>query len=507
MKDKSTIMQFIINDTFVDLSSFELTRTTTTRVRQLTPLLTYGDLTRRKLLPKKPLFTRSEVPTHGKNFPLARKMGYSQHGLFVEELVKAVILGGSTAKVFASLACAREKLTPYREIMELAASHFEGVRCDFGVEMEVDGIQGHPDICTDGVVYDVKTSGRFAAMRSDTILQVLSYFALCKLSGKYPEVHSVGLVLPCQGLIVVRRLDGWDYKAFWNEMVSAKSVHFSKQNLNTLNSSFISKLQLVGTHIEKKSLINAISSNSHSALQFFVAGRNNTNISVNETFTRRLKRATATSLTPVFIHAPYTLNLSNPQGNNPREGDDPEFPWTLSKTRDLLDYQLECNLAGVVIHVGRRRVRKRGDLPATSEEDAVATMKRSIELIAAKYADSPRKPNLLIETPAGAACEVLTDLQDFVEFYLTLSPEARGCTTVCVDTCHVFAAGYNPSDYLEALFLAEVPVTLVHYNDSKYAKGTRKDRHAKPGTGFIGVKEMERTLDIIESKTIPSVFE
>lgn len=327
------------------------------------------------------------------------------------------------------------------------------------------------------------------------------------MTGKYPNVHSVGLVLPCQGLIVVRRLDNWDYRAFWNEMISVKSVHFSKEQLNAPNLSFYGKLNLVGTHITKNSLVNAILSGSYSALQFFVAGRNNTNVTVAQTFTRKLKDSLSSSPMPVFIHAPYTLNLSNPRGNNPREDDAPSFPWTLSKTKGLLDYQLECGLKGIVIHVGRRRVRKRGDLPATSEKEAVDTMRESVEAIAALYENADHKPILLIETPAGASCEVLTDLQDFIEFYLALSSVAKKSVSICVNTCHVFAAGYGPSGYLDALFLAGVPVTLIHFNESKHAKGTRKDRHARPGTGFIGVEELEKTLDLALSRGIPCVFE
>jgi deoxyribonuclease-4 len=66
---------------------------------------------------------------------------------------------------------------------------------------------------------------------------------------------------------------------------------------------------------------------------------------------------------------------------------------------------------------------------------------------------------------------------------------------LCVDTCHLFAAGYglDEPEGVAACFedlgahgLAD-RLALVHANDAKHPRGTRRDRHERIGEGYIGV--------------------
>jgi len=114
---------------------------------------------------------------------------------------------------------------------------------------------------------------------------------------------------------------------------------------------------------------------------------------------------------------------------------------------------------------------------------------------------------LLIETPAKQKGEVLSGMEDFANFWLDLPEEIKLRTGVCVDTCHVFSAGYMPLEYLEYLEEKKVPVDLIHYNDSEFDKGCCLDRHAPIGVGYIGFEGMYSTLQWAIKNKVGCVFE
>jgi deoxyribonuclease-4 len=91
-------------------------------------------------------------------------------------------------------------------------------------------------------------------------------------------------------------------------------------------------------------------------------------------------------------------------------------------------------------------------------------------------------------------------------------PEGVG---VCLDTCHVHAAGYDlvsPEGYEATLREFERTVGLdtlkaVHLNDSKRERGSRVDRHARTGRGHLGVPTFRRILNDRRFRDVPLVVE
>ena len=99
---------------------------------------------------------------------------------------------------------------------------------------------------------------------------------------------------------------------------------------------------------------------------------------------------------------------------------------------------------------------------------------------------------LLLETSCGEGTEVLTKIEELGTFFYRFSVEERKKLGVCIDTCHVFAAGYQPLSYLEHWEkYCKIPIILVHFNDSKGICGSCLDRHVYPGYGNIGVRMIE----------------
>jgi len=178
-----------------------------------------------------------------------------------------------------------------------------------------------------------------------------------------------------------------------------------------------------------------------------------------------------------FIHSLYFINLAR---------DDP-------KQIKNLNWELSTGLSigskGVVVHVGKHL----GNSGST-ERMYKNIMKLDID------PDCP----LLLETPAGQGTECLVDIDEFIKFVKRFDNRLK----VCIDTCHVWAAGYIPIEYIEK-FVKEVPdkLVLVHFNDSKTEKGSRKDRHEFPGKGFIGSDEMNKVFHFCEERKIPMVIE
>jgi deoxyribonuclease-4 len=225
---------------------------------------------------------------------------------------------------------------------------------------------------------------------------------------------------------------------------------------------------------------------------------------------------------PVFIHATYMVNLGS--GN----------PEVAEKSADAVAHALrrgaDIGARGVVVHTGSAagwaardaRARDARDEDATAG-DARARALRQIGEIALPLLDKlgDNDPDLLFEPMAGQGqmlCAQAGDLAAYlsaVEFH----PKAG----VCLDTCHLFAAGHDlAADGGVAAMLAELStvagstvagstvagstgtgstgtggagrVKLVHANDSLLGCGSKRDRHEAIGAGMIGAAPFRELL-------------
>ena len=111
-----------------------------------------------------------------------------------------------------------------------------------------------------------------------------------------------------------------------------------------------------------------------------------------------------------------------------------------------------------------------------------------------------------IRNPAGQGTEVLTDIDDFSDFYNKFNESQKNKVKICIDTCHVFACGYDPLEYLKKWNeLQPDSIVLVHYNDSKCECGSKKDRHAPAGEGYIGLEKLNSITEWCSNLDIPSL--
>lgn len=186
------------------------------------------------------------------------------------------------------------------------------------------------------------------------------------------------------------------------------------------------------------------------------------------------------ALGPLVVHLPYTVNLAAPE--------DRAWQFAVMVLEQDLPRAAQLGAAFVVSHPGSHTAR-------SAEADGLARIVRALERGGAvlEGIEPGRRPVLCLETMSGQGTELgRTPAQLGALLDALGRPPWLG---VCVDACHVFAAGYDlrrPAevDRLAADLDAAVGldrVHVVHVNDSKYPCGSRVDRHACIDRGEIGL--------------------
>lgn len=195
----------------------------------------------------------------------------------------------------------------------------------------------------------------------------------------------------------------------------------------------------------------------------------------------------------VIIHAVYLINCATPE------------PELRSKSLASLTHALrigdEIGAAGVVLHPGARKDAELG--PA---------MERAGSVIAEAIADTERCP-VLIEQMAGHKGILGSDFDEIAA--LTEAAGAGDRVGLCLDSCHLFAAGYDirTAETIDDM-LVEIERKLglgrlgaLHVNDSMTEFDSRRDRHADLGKGEIGEEGLALFLSEPRFEGLPATLE
>ena len=183
-----------------------------------------------------------------------------------------------------------------------------------------------------------------------------------------------------------------------------------------------------------------------------------------------------------YTHSAYIINLSKPTTQRNPNSD----KWIMSLlTKDLVNTH-HLGGKGVVVHVGKHL--------KMSIPEATDKMEHYIRL--ALVCATEQCP-LLLETAAGQGTELCTTIEELSSLYSRFSEDEHRSFKICVDTCHVFSAGYDPLDFLIRWDrLHPNSIGLVHFNDSDRGKGSRVDRHSHYlKGGYIG---FERLMEVAQ---------
>lgn len=211
-------------------------------------------------------------------------------------------------------------------------------------------------------------------------------------------------------------------------------------------------------------------------------------------FSSELKRAKI-PLKNVFAHTCYLINLASPKSEVVEK--------SVLALKDELERCQQLGLPGLVMHPGSHL--------KTGLEKGIQQI---IELTLAVFAETPNvKTRLLFETTAGTGSNIGADFGELGAILKGVNNPARA--GVCLDTCHIFAAGYDirtPDVWEESMASFEKEVGFknlhaVHINDSKHGLGSRKDRHEHIGEGMIGREAFRLLMTDPRFRSIPMSLE
>ena len=202
-----------------------------------------------------------------------------------------------------------------------------------------------------------------------------------------------------------------------------------------------------------------------------------------------------TGIGPAVAHASYLINVGSPDRT------------LYEKSREALAVEYErCVLLGVehlVFHPGAHM----GDGP----DVAIDRIAKAMDWVLAKHKSGGTF--LLLETTAGAGTHIGSTFEELRSILDKLEHGDRAA--VCLDTCHIFAAGYeirNEAGYMATMKKFDDVIGIerlraIHCNDSKHDLGTHKDRHEHLGKGFIGKDAFGFIMRDARLKNVPKILE
>ena len=197
-----------------------------------------------------------------------------------------------------------------------------------------------------------------------------------------------------------------------------------------------------------------------------------------------------------YVHAPYLINLGSPTHET--------YQNSLNSTRYSLSRGADIGALGVVIHTG-----------SAVEVNHVPQAWKQIHdgMMPILEALSDDAPPLLLEPTAGQGQSLVKRLEDLVHYFNALENHPK--VGICLDTCHVFAAGHDISKkggMTEAIDLLVSVVgagrlQLIHANDSMDVCGALKDRHQNLGAGYVGLEPFKELISHPAVAHVPLVLE
>ncbi|MFJ3583978.1 deoxyribonuclease IV [Streptomyces sp. NPDC090127] len=198
-----------------------------------------------------------------------------------------------------------------------------------------------------------------------------------------------------------------------------------------------------------------------------------------------------------WVHAPYLINFGS------------HTEATVEKSVDSLRHSLrrgrEIGAKGVVVHTGSAT----GGRPRA---EALAQVRERLRPLLDELTH-PDDPFLLLESTAGQGFSLCSRAEDLGPYFDALDHHPK--LGICLDTCHIFAAGHDltgPHGMAQTLdqlvaTVGEGRLKLIHANDSKDVVGAHKDRHANIGAGHIGEQPFRELMRHHATDGVPLIIE
>lgn len=193
-------------------------------------------------------------------------------------------------------------------------------------------------------------------------------------------------------------------------------------------------------------------------------------------------------------HDSYLINLASP--------DRTLFDRSFHCFRGELERATALGLDCVVTHPGN-----------ATDGDPASGLARNAAAIERALIEVPGTVMVLLETTAGSGSALGATFEQLAHMIERVAPEQRARLGVCVDTCHIWAAGYDVVADYDGVFqrfddlVGLARLRAFHCNDSVGGLGSRRDRHAHIGEGCLGRGVFERLMRDDRFARIPKLIE
>ena len=212
------------------------------------------------------------------------------------------------------------------------------------------------------------------------------------------------------------------------------------------------------------------------------------------------KNSFDTGVIPSASHTAYLINLASPNTEI--------YKKSLEAFSDEMERAERLGLPYLIFHPGAHL--------GSGENTGLKRIADSINILL-KKGSHPKgcgyQLMLLLETTAGQGSHLGYKFEHLSEIIETVDEKEK--IGVCLDTCHIFAAGYDISneygykktfeDFNKIIGIDRLKA--FHINDSKKGLGSRVDRHEHIGKGKIGLTAFKLLLNDAQFKNIPMIIE
>lgn len=255
---------------------------------------------------------------------------------------------------------------------------------------------------------------------------------------------------------------------------------------------------IIGSHVsfnkEKQllgSLNEALSYNANAFMLYTGAPQNTNRTKIDHTLTEeaiKLMQEKNIDIENIIVHAPYIINLAN--------GKNMEF--NIRFLKEEIKRVDELGLSKIVIHPGSH--------VGLGEDVGIKNIIEALNMAIAE----DTKQIICLETMAGKGSEIGLNFEQLKKIIdgVTYSDKIG----VCLDTCHIWDAGYDLNDFDRVLaefdeIIGLSKLKVIHVNDSKNINGAKKDRHENIGFGNIGFNILNNIVHHEKLKDIPKILE
>ena len=193
---------------------------------------------------------------------------------------------------------------------------------------------------------------------------------------------------------------------------------------------------------------------------------------------------------PWVAHAPYTVNLASVK----------------TEVREFGIHTLKEDLKRVELLGGQYLVVHSGAHTGQGTEKGLELLAEALEKI---LSPSSPKVSILLEGMSGSGSELGAKLEQLQWVIAELNKPNLG---VCLDTAHLFGAGYDVRRWeelwqrIEEIIGAEY-IKAMHINDSAADLASHKDRHASLGEGMIGLQAFQKIVSHEKVRQLPLILE